>query len=335
MQAGDPGYEEWLEWRAEGIGASDLAAAATGRYGGAYQVVASKLGLAPPVEETEQMRRGHRWEPRIAELIHAATGLHVVGEQAFVEDPDRPHRRCTPDGFIADAEEVTLDEVLAVNEMKTCGVDVRPVWDYYEAQTRYQLGVTGLRHALLAVAVVDDVDDRLVDFKLRWIEAHPFDIDPLLDIADELWSMVERGELPDPDGADLDTVKALNATADGDLDVVELDADLSMAAHRLHELRAATKTIGREAKTHEAALRHRLGAATEAHTLDGWTVKIGQPANVLDAEAEAAVLADHPHLALAPALDRDRAKAELGPKTLDSYRRPIGARRLTITPPKD
>ncbi|MEM9609956.1 MAG: YqaJ viral recombinase family protein [Actinomycetota bacterium] len=325
---------EWLAWRAQGIGASDVAAAATGRYGGAYKVVASKLGLAEPVEETDQMRRGHRWEPRIAELIHAATGLHVVGEQTLVEDPDRPHRRCTPDGFIADATEVSIADVLAVSEMKTWGTDVRPVWDYYEAQTRYQCGVTGLERALLAVAEVDDTTDQLVSFDLRWIEAHPFDVDPLLELADELWSMVRLGELPTPTGDELDMVKALHADADTEAPEIALDADQSMAAHRLHELRAAGRRIDSEARDLEAELRHTIGATTTAVTLDGWTVKVGAPSNVLTAEAEAEILTNHPHLARPAALDRDRAKAELGSKVLDTFRRPVGSRRLTIRPPK-
>lgn len=331
----DAWREQWLEWRTRGIGASDVAAAATGRYGGPFHVVASKLGLTEPVGETDRMRRGVRWEPRIAELIHVATGLHVVGEQTLVEDPDLPHRRCTPDGFIARDTEVTLDQVVAVCEMKTWGSDVRPVWDYYAAQALYQCGVTGLSRALLAVAQVDDADDSLVGIELRWIEAHPFDLDPLMRLADELWALVERGELPTPTGDALDMVKGLNAVADPDVPSVHLDDDLAEATHRLHELRGAARRIDAEAHHLEAEIRHALGAATRASTSDGWAVKVGAPMKVLTAESEAEILADHPHLAKPPTVDRDQAQAELGAAGLDAYRRPVGARRLTISPPKD
>lgn len=45
----------WLAWRQGGVGASDVAAAHTGRYGGATKVVADRLGLlaTPPDRGSE------------------------------------------------------------------------------------------------------------------------------------------------------------------------------------------------------------------------------------------------------------------------------------------
>ena len=61
--------DRWLDWRKGGITATDVADAAQGTYGGAYGVVARKLGLIT-VEQNNAMRRGHIWQPRIADAVH-------------------------------------------------------------------------------------------------------------------------------------------------------------------------------------------------------------------------------------------------------------------------
>ena len=61
----------WKEWRKAGITATDIADAANGTYGGAYAVVARKLDLLEPDAENDQMRRGHRWQPVIADAVNS------------------------------------------------------------------------------------------------------------------------------------------------------------------------------------------------------------------------------------------------------------------------
>lgn len=325
---------EWLAARRQRITASDVAMARTAKYGGAVAVVAGKLGHLPPVEVTAQMDRGHRWEAPLADAVHALTGLYVVGEQAWITRDDlAAPLGVTVDGLLADRPQVDdLADTVAVLELKTTGTDVRAPWAYYLTQVQYQLAVTGLPRALVAAATIDDTDDTLVDLRLRWVDADPFDQEQILDLAADLWAHVQAGTLPDPvDPSELDAVKAIHAHADPDLDTVDL-SDLAEDLRRRDEVKAAVKAVEDELAVIDARIRARLGAATKGTTDTGWRVSLSAPARVLTDDAEAELLAAHPHLGRL-VLDRARAK-ELIPDQLDAARRPAGARRLTITPPR-
>ena len=73
----------------------------------------------------------------------------------------RAPRRATPSGHGRRVRgrvqrDQALSDAIGLVEFKTHGVDVRPAWDYYEAQVQWQLYVTGFDLAVLAVATVDD-----------------------------------------------------------------------------------------------------------------------------------------------------------------------------------
>jgi predicted phage-related endonuclease len=365
----------WARWRAQGVGASDVAAIATQKYGGRYAVVAGKLGLGEPVEETAEMARGHAWEQRVADLVQVATGMYVVAEQAWCEHAEHPHRRATVDGFLAPLAECSIDDVIAVLEMKTHGVDVRPPWDYYQAQVQYQMLVTGIPRALLAVATIDDTDDTLVGMRLVWVDADTFHQSLLAELADEAWAHVQARTLPVPDTATaLDAVKDVHAVpvsgapaesasksdwaayaaglgidtekltkpeliaACNDVEhweIVHLDDELAAKARRHAEIKAALATAKDEADLLEAQLRDVVGAQRVAIADDGTKVAVGARQNILTDQAEADIVAIRPDLEqrgrIRPEAKKDKAIKGL----IDSYRQPIGSRRLTISTPKE
>ncbi|MCU0261480.1 MAG: YqaJ viral recombinase family protein [Ilumatobacteraceae bacterium] len=323
---------QWIAWRLGGITASDIARARSGRYGGRYGVVADKLGLTERAEN-EQMRRGLRWEQAIADAVHALTGLHVVGEQAWCQHPDYDHHRATVDGFLSPLPEATMADVSAGLEVKTHGTNVRPAWDYWLPQVQWQMWVTGTPRTLVAAAEIDDDTDELVALRLRWVTFDYLECDDLIVLADELWVHVQTGTLPEPDTATaLDVVKTVHAEADADADTVDL-SDMVDELRRLHEIKAAVKAVTEERDLLEARIRDRLAAATKGATPDGWRVSLSKPALVLTAEAEADLLASRPDLGRA-VLDRDRARMEV-PDLYAAHRQPVGARRLTLTAPKE
>lgn len=316
----------WLAWRAEGITATDVARAVTGRYGGAYAVIAEKLGLVERGPVTEVMQRGHRWQQPIADAVHALTGLYVVGEETWCQHSADHWARATIDGFLAQTAEATPDELLGVLEVKTRGVGVRADWGYWTAQVQWQLFVTGLDRAVLADAVIDDTTDRVCSLHITEIEADP-DSWTIYERAVGLWEHLQAGTLPDPNcPTALDAVKGVTRTADPDAETVDLSPIASDVA-RFVEIKAAVKAAEDERDELEARIRAAVGRATVG-VCDGARVSISRPSLVLTKEAEATLLGDFPHLAKT-VLDRDRAKAE-APELYDALRQPIGARRLTI-----
>lgn len=320
----------WDAWRAAGITATDIAKAASGRYGGAYAVIATKTGLIPPTEWNDRMLRGHRWQPVIADLTHPAQHLYVVGEETMAQHPDRPEHRATVDGFLAPIPDAGPADLVGVWECKTRGPEVRPDWAYWRAQVQWQMYVTGLERAVLAEAVIDDDTDTLKRFEFHEIDADLYEQARLVDLADQLAQHLADGTLPDPDGGALDLVKAVTAVADPGADVVHLD-DLADMLARYHDLKTAAAAIKAESDDIQAVVRARMGAATKGVTEHGWTATVAKPRLVLD---EDAVLADHPEFGRT-VLDRARFEAEHGAKALAAYKRPTGARNFTITPPKE
>ena len=320
---------EWLEWRRGGITATEIADAWCGTYGGAYTVVARKLDLLAKVEQTAAMDRGHRWQEPIADAVHALTGLYVVGEETWCEHVDQSRHRATVDGLLAPVPDCSIDDVTDVLEVKTTGVGVRHNLDRTLVQVQWQMYVTGIPHAVIAIATIDDADDTCTGVRLVRCEADVLQQTQLAEEADRLLAHIDAGTLPEPNQpAALDTVKEVYAAAASSADAVIL-SDYADVVQRLHDIKHAVKTVTDEAKTLEAIVRNALGPATTG-VLEGWRVSLSQPAATLTTDAEAALLAERPDLGKL-VLDRDKAKAE-APELYEQHRQPVGARRLTIKP---
>ena len=319
-------HEAWLEARRRGVTATDVADAAAGTYGGIYGVVARKLGLEV-VEENAEMRRGTAWQPVIADAVHTLTGLYVVGEETLAGASDE-RWMATVDGLLAPEAEVSIDDVTAVLEVKTRSPHVRPNRDRWHTQMQWQMFVTGLPRALLAEATIDDDVNECRGVRFEWVDADPDLHVQLVDLAETIHAHVKAGTLPEPDSPSaLDTVKAVWSSADADSDAVDL-TDLEADIARFDEIKAAVKAVTEERDLLEARIRNALGESTRGQ-LDGWKVSLSAPAKKLTADAEAELLETHPEFATT-VLDRKRVKAE-APDLLDAFRKPVGARRLTIT----
>lgn len=318
----------WLEWRAEGITATDVAEAASGTYGGAYAVVARKLELTPPVEQTPQMARGHRWQTRIADAVHTLTQFYVVGEEAQFEDPMDPRWRATLDGLLARVPEVdTMADVVGVLEIKTTGKGSRPDRARWEDQVQWQLMVTELPMGVIAHVVVDDTDDTFVRLELMTVLADEVRQRYLVSLAEDMWRHIQAGTLPEPEqGSALPVVKEVWRHADSDEPLPTLD-DMQVIVDEFVTLRDSMKRLADRKDWLEAIIRDRVGSAPGAAG-GRYKVSVSQPAKVLTAAGEAELLAQRPDLGRM-VLDRDRAKTE-APDLYESLREPIGARRLTV-----
>jgi len=318
---------EWLQWRRDGITATEVADAWCGTYGGAYTVVARKLDKLPAVEQTTAMDRGHRWQETIADAVHALTGEFVVGEETWCEHVDQRRYRATVDGFLAPVPDCGIEDVTSVLEIKTTGVGVRHNLDRTITQVQWQMLVTGIDRGVIAIATIDDADDTCTGVRIVRIEADTMIQTQLVDVADRLLAHIDAGTLPEPDTATaLETVKVVHAEVDPDPEVVDISLIANLVAE-LHDTKAQIRSLTAHANLMEAAVRETIGDQTVGKT-DGWRVNISRPTLTLTAEAEEAILEQRPDLGKV-VLDRDKAKAE-APELYESHRQPVGARRLTI-----
>ena len=316
--------DEWLEWRKGGITATEVADAANGTYGGAYEVVAHKLGLLPPVEVNDAMQRGTRWQERIADAVHSLTGFFVVGEETWCEKHDNPMVRATVDGFLAESSEAEIDDVLGVVEIKTRGVNVHPPRGRWFDQVQWQLLATGLPVGIVAEVAIDDSEDTFRSMAIHEVEADEMRQAVLLEVALQLWAHVTYETLPEPDAGSLDAVKQVHSEASGaQVDLTDMADDVS----RLAKVKTALKEVDDEAKTIEARIRDRMADATEG-VCDGYVVKVSEPTRVLTDAAEDALVEAWPDYVV-PKLDRARFKKELK-DVYAAHTAPVGARRFSI-----
>lgn len=327
------------EFRAGGIFPTNVAQAATGRYGGLYALVGRKLGLIPRDPENAAMRRGHAWETRVSDIAATATGMHVVGEQAWVQHPTMERHRAIVDGFLSATPQAGPSDLAALLEDKTRGAAARgpAPWDYYVAQTQWGLHVCGLDRALVVLAFIDDAADddstAMRGITLRWIDRDDDLIAGLIEVADRIAWHIDNQTMPDPDDhTSVEAVKAVTATADPSLPAVDLDL-IAAQVRRFGELRRAIKAAEDERKNLEITIRATLGDATKGVTSDGWSATISAPRQIVTAEAAEQILADHPELGKF-VLDVERAKAEK-PDVYSAARTASGARVLTVREPKE
>jgi putative phage-type endonuclease len=208
----EPGRAEWLAWRRAGIGGSDVAGIlGLSPWATPVSVYASKVTTEPDGEVSDAMEFGKRAEPMLAEWFHDRTGLYVLGEQTWCTHATVPYRRCTVDGFVAESEHSSLDDVLGVAEWKTTS-DTADEWaehvpDHYATQAAWSMAVCDLPRVWFGVLHLA--------FGRPTFRVYTFDRDLdderyVLDVVDRYWHDYVEARVPPPtDGEDV-TTKALN-----------------------------------------------------------------------------------------------------------------------------
>ena len=280
----DPARDEWLAWRREGIGGSDVAAIlGLSPWAGPWTVWADKLGLVPPEPESEPMRWGKLLEPVIAAEVAHRTGLEVAGEQMWCVDREHPHRRSTIDGLLCPQGYESLDEAVAVLEMKNTSA---PRWDndevplMYHCQVQHQLAVTGFQRAVVAVL---HAGNRLA---LYSIEADPEDQKRIAEAVDTFWlDHVVPKVQPAAMSRDLERLKRLPSV---EAETLEADSELRAL---IEQHKAAKEAVGQaEDWCDQLAARiiAKIGPA-EVVTIDGNKALTCRPRRELDTPRIAAV----------------------------------------------
>ena len=166
--------EQWLEWRKEGIGASDVAPIVLGDvFGrGPLDVYLEKRGLVPPQIESADMRRGNKLETLAAQrLAERPEFEHLVyptdDEQRFSSLFMRScgtneWARCSLDAYLREGEadfdgnvpvEIKCPRMSGYLKAKEEGPETHQL-----LQVQWQLMITGAEHGFLVVFHSDPWD---------------------------------------------------------------------------------------------------------------------------------------------------------------------------------
>lgn len=137
----EQGSEQWLQWRRQGIGASDAPIIMNENPWENIHSLRQKK-IEPTVFSTanEAMARGIAHEPIARALYSQRVGIHVT--PACVQSTDRPWLRASLDGISADGQQVVEIKCGRTVYQKTAATRRPPV--YYTGQLQHILAVTNL-----------------------------------------------------------------------------------------------------------------------------------------------------------------------------------------------
>ena len=282
---------DWQQWRAAGIGASDVAKAHTRSYGWSPAlVVAEKLGhYAQPVDEDMQDRfdYGHDMEPVLEDTLTALTGLTVVGQQEGCVHAIDPRLRCTIDGAAYDPETDTWYVV----EFKTSRAH-RLNWEYFDTQVQFQMAVTEVAKALVVVLWDRPEYDR-TDVLVKEYSYDVVTANEVLSLGAEIADAVGNEDLHYFPTESVNEAKALYPVGD-DEEVYEIDLGDSQVIAELRAANEAMKPAKEAFDTAKGVLAGLMAEATVA-TLGDEVVATwkNQTSNRFDTKA---FKADHPDL---------------------------------------
>lgn len=298
---------EWLTWRRQGIGASDIAPIlGLSPFSSAYSVWLDKTEQVPPDEGgTLAMRRGQHMESFILDEFQTESGL-VVGHRGERFEDD--WIRCTLDGGV--------DPDGAIEVVETKNTSHYP-WDeppiHYYLQCQWQMLNTGAKKAHLVAMHPRSLEVYVIDRDNEDIEA-------MLDAAERFWKRNVCGRVaPEPTGADLDAVR--QRWPESVAKKVEVDeAVFSLVM----QLEAAKDAASQQADTIADLTARLLAEFGEADTLThkGRDIATWRSQNSFDVDEATRA---HPDLAADLAVSKVPAGAfakALGKKEADRFRHP-------------
>lgn len=278
----------WLEWRRNGIGASDVAGIlGISPWESPYSIWATKVGVTPDDDATEAMEIGLALEPAINTMFHRRTGLFVAGEQTWCTHATETWARATLDGFVHEGPVFDLDAALGGLEAKSTSDSVKH-WEsngipvHYAAQVQFQMWVTGMPRTWVAVFHASFG----MRFAVYEVQRDEDDIALIAKECERFWfDHVVTGVAPTTDGHQA-TTRALKHLAASIGDTIVLDDDTAAAVSELRYLKADAKATEALIAGHENRLKAAMGDCTEA-AYDGRLVATWRPqvSNRIDPKA--------------------------------------------------
>lgn len=188
-------HEEWLRYRKQGIGGSDVGAiCGLNPYISPMSVFFEKTSSEIEDYDNESMRQGRDLEEYVARRFTEETGFKVRRSNAMYQSEEYPFMLANVDRLIS-GENMGLEckTASAYNADKWTGASVPA---HYELQCHHYMMVTGAKAWYLAVVILGK------EFKYKRIDRDEELIQNLITIEREFWeNHVLNKIMPDPDGS--------------------------------------------------------------------------------------------------------------------------------------
>lgn len=190
-------YEEWLEYRKQGIGGSDASVVCgVSRYKSPVELWMEKTNQFQAQESGEPAYWGAQLEPLVRAEFTRRTGIEVIHRNELLQSEEHPFMLANLDGI---CEHPDFGPVIF--EAKTASAYKAGEWestipDEYQLQIQHYMAVTGYKGAYIAVLIGGNT------FKWRFVERDEELIAMLIELESAFWNHVQEGTPPPLDGSD-------------------------------------------------------------------------------------------------------------------------------------
>ena len=189
-------YEEWLEYRKQGIGGSDASVVCgISRYKSPVELWMEKTNQLPGQEAGEAAYWGTQLESLVRTEFSKRTNIMVSEPHQLLQSEEHPFMLANLDGVCESPEHGTC-----IFEAKTASAYKAGEWedaipDEYQLQIQHYMAVTGYSGAYIAVLIGGNT------FRWKFVERDEELISMLVELESDFWGHVQSLTPPPLDGS--------------------------------------------------------------------------------------------------------------------------------------
>ena len=274
--------QEWLAYRRQGIGGSDVAAIlGISPFRTARDLYDDKLNIASAVDDTGNwvaLEMGHLLEPLVAKIFAKKTGLEVFQIKKMFQHPQYPFMLADVDYFVR-----LPNGKIALLEIKTTNYNAKDHWwkdgeecvpIYYETQGRHYMAVMDIDEIFYCCLYGNNEDEVIIRHLYRDREHEQ----EMIYLEREFWHDHILTRIPPPYTEDgsliLESLRRRLGAADKTIPAIQLDNDLSATMLRYLRLQEQKQQVETQAKTLDTEMQRLKGQMVAK--LDGSCMAMGE-----------------------------------------------------------
>ena len=259
--------QEWLAYRRQGIGGSDVAAIlGISPFRTARDLYDDKLNIASVADDAGNwvaLEMGHLLEPLVARIFAKKTGLEVFQIKKMFQHPQYPFMLADVDYFVR-----LPNGKIAILEIKTTNYNAKDHWwkdgeecvpVYYETQGRHYMTVMDIDEIFYCCLYGNNEDEVIIRHLYRDREYEQ----EMIYLEREFWHDHILTRIPPPYTEDgsliLESLRRRLGAADKTIPAIQLDNDLSATMLRYLRLQEQKQQVETRVRTLDTEMQRLKG----------------------------------------------------------------------------
>lgn len=262
----DMPYEQWLEYRRQGIGGSDASIlCGINKYKSPVELWLDKTGQLPAQEAGEAAYWGTVLESVVRSEFTKRTGIEVQELHRLLQSESHPFMQTNLDGICEHPQLGTC-----IFEAKTASAYKTNEWedsipDEYMLQIQHYMAVTGFGGTYIAVLIGGNT------FKWRFVERDEQLISMLIKLESDFWNHVQSKTPPPMDGSSAAAKFLAERYPNSIKTQIALPNSASELVQQYHEADVQLKEFTEQKQQAENCLKELLGN-NESGVVENYTI---------------------------------------------------------------